>query len=287
MMNYCKENCISNSNGLVCIGADGEFVFNGCEHVIRSAATATSRCKVISHRGHSHIAPENTIASVAASIAIGSDACEFDVRCTADGHVVLMHDASVDRTTNGTGEISEMTLAQAQTLDAGSWKGSGYIGEKMPSLAEVFQLMSAGTQHAVVEIKDPAAACGIVALAHQYYMTEKVIVLSEDSATLQQIKSIDPKITRALLCIEMPREVKIAGTEIQWLIDRAHKASARVIDIDYRLVSAQLIATLHRNSFQTWVWTVNSPEIMKFLIAWGVDAVASDKPDVLMSTIAG
>jgi glycerophosphoryl diester phosphodiesterase len=95
MINSCKENCIINTDAIDCI-------------------TAASNCKVISHRGFSHKAPENTLASVAASIAIGADACEFDVRTTADGRVVLMHDATVDRTTNGTGKISEMLLADAQ-----------------------------------------------------------------------------------------------------------------------------------------------------------------------------
>ena len=116
MISYCKEICKIASEGSACIGELGQFQFKGCCH---AAVAAPSNCKVISHRGFSHRAPENTLASVAASIAVGADACEFDVRTTADGRVVLMHDATVDRTTNGTGEISKMTLAVAQSLDAG------------------------------------------------------------------------------------------------------------------------------------------------------------------------
>ncbi len=279
MINYCKENCIINTDAIDCITATGQF--KGCSHT----SSAASDCKVISHRGFSHLAPENTIASVAASIAAGADACEFDVRCTADGHVVLMHDATVDRTTNGSGEISKMTLAAAQSLDAGSWKGSEYIGQPVPSLADVFELMSPSGQHGVVEIKASEAAEGVVNLARQYSMTDRVVALSDDPEILRKIESLDPKITRALLCTAFPKGVKGAACEIDWLIDQAHKASAEIVDIDYRFVSPQMIASLHRNDIKVWVWTVNAPQIMKCLIEWNIDAIASDKPDVLKATV--
>jgi glycerophosphoryl diester phosphodiesterase len=246
---------------------------------------AGTRCQVISHRGFSSMAPENTLASVAGSIAVGADACEFDVRCTADGHVVLMHDAAVDRTTNGTGDISKMTLTQLQQLDAGAWKGSEYIGQKVPTLADALELMSPSAHHAVVEIKAPAAAEGVAALAQQYKMTHRVTALSDDPATLGKIEAIDRNIRRALLCTAFPDETKKANAQIDWLIDQAHKASAPVVDIDYRLVSRQLIATLHRSGIKVWVWTVNAPEIMNCLIEWNIDAIASDKPDLMKATL--
>lgn len=263
-----------------CISASGQFM--GCRH---DANAVTSDCKVISHRGFSRQAPENTLASVAASIAVGADACEFDVRCTADGCVVLMHDSTIDRTTNGTGDISEMTFADAQSFDAGSWKGGDYIGEKVPSLADVFKLMAPTAQHAVVEIKDSIACKDVVILARQYSMIDRVVALSDDPATLRRIKSMDPNICRALLCTAFDTDAKRQGRQIDWLIDQAQNAFACVVDIDYRLVSPRLIASLHRSGIDVWVWTVNAMQIMKCLIEWGIDAIASDKPDVLKAAV--
>ena len=280
MINYCKQNCINKTQTLDCITATGRF--KDCNHALNAV---NADCKVISHRGHSHIAPENTLASVAASIAVGADACEFDVRCTADGEVVLMHDATVDRTTSGSGAISEMTLTEAQSLDAGAWKGAEYIGQPVPSLADVFELMAPSGQHAVVEIKDPAAAEGVVEVTRKYSMSNRITALSDDPETLCRIESIDPTIRRALLCTAFPNDIKNAGSQTDWLINRAHKPSANVVDIDYRFTSPQMISSLHRAGIEVWVWTVNAGEIMNCLLEWGIDGIASDQPNVLLGTV--
>lgn len=280
MINYCQENCIINTGTAACLTAEGRFT--GCTHV---KAVAPSRCRVISHRGFSHRAPENTLASLAESIDAGAYACEFDVRTTADGHVVLMHDETVDRTTNGTGRICEMTLSETRMLDAGSWKGSEYIGQPVPSLDEAFQLMAPTSQNAVVEIKDPAAADEIVAASRKYAMTLRTAALSDDPAVLRRIQDKEPSITLALLCTEFPKEVKGHLAQTDWLIEQANKASAKVVDIDYRFTSPAMISTLHHAGLKVWVWTVNSTHIMKCLADWKIDAIASDRPDLLKASL--
>ena len=96
---------------------------------------------VVAHRGYSAVAPENTLAAFRAAIEAGAPAAECDVYCTSDGHVVLLHDNTVDRTTDGTGPITGMTLEQVKQLDAGSWKGEQYKGEPVPTLAETLELV--------------------------------------------------------------------------------------------------------------------------------------------------
>lgn len=100
-----------------------------------------SRAKIVAvgHRGSKKFAPENTIAAHEAAFALGARAIEFDVRCTKDGHFVLMHDATVNRTTNGFGRVKKMTLDQIRHLDAGSWKGPEFKGEKVPTLREALR----------------------------------------------------------------------------------------------------------------------------------------------------
>jgi glycerophosphoryl diester phosphodiesterase len=178
-----------------------------------------------------------------------------------------------------------MTLAEAQSLDAGAWKGAEYVGQLVPSLADVFEIMAPSSQEAVVEIKDPAAAVGVVEVAREYSMSSRITALSDDPETLYRIESIDPTIRRALLCTAFPNDVKNAGSQTDWLIDRAHEVSANVVDIDYRFTSPQMILSLHRAGIEVWVWTVNAPEIMNCLIEWGIDGIASDRPDVLLSTV--
>jgi glycerophosphoryl diester phosphodiesterase len=286
MINYCKDMCENTVGRAVCVSGDSSgFKYQRCRHAVLDGVSAGAGCKVVAHRGFSSLAPENTLASVAASIAASADACEFDVRCTADGHVVLMHDATVDRTTNGSGEVADMTLAEAQLLDAGAWKGREYVGEVIPSLADVFELMAPSGQLAVVEIKANEAAEGIARLAREYSMVERVVALSDDPVTLGEIAAVEPNIRRALLCTAFPGDVKTAGRQIEWLVDEARKGEADVVDIDYRFVSPEMIATLGRNGIEVWVWTVNAVEIMKCLIDWGIDAIASDKPDLLKATV--
>ena len=280
MINFCKQNCKNDTRFVDCVTASGTY--KGCKYGLNAVNT---HCKVISHRGHSHKAPENTLASVAESIAVGADVCEFDVRTTADGHVVLMHDATVDRTTNGSGAIAEMTLADAQLLDAGAWKSPDYIGRPVPSLDEVFQLMAPAAQSALVELKSPSAAEGTIAAARKYSMLHRTIALSEEPAVLKRIQAIEPNITRALLCTAFPQNVKGILSRTDWLIAQARKASAEIVDIDYRFTSPRMIAALHHAGLKVWVWTVNSPQIMNCLIDWNIDAIASDKPDTLKAIL--
>lgn len=99
--------------------------------------------QLIGHRGASQEAPENTLASFSRALDMGADGIEFDVQLTSDGHAVVVHDAMLDRTTNGTGPVFEATLEQVRSLDAGGWFGSAFAGERVPLLDEVLSLPAA------------------------------------------------------------------------------------------------------------------------------------------------
>ena len=98
--------------------------------------------KIFAHRGSKGTHPENTLASFKEAVRVGSDGIELDVHLTKDGHLVVIHDETVDRTTNGTGEIRSLTLAEIKELDAGSWFHNKYAGEKIPTLEEVLLLLT-------------------------------------------------------------------------------------------------------------------------------------------------
>jgi len=263
-----------------------EYKERSVRSLLKVSSAGFSSCKVMAHRGNSHSAPENTVASVAESLEMNVDVCEFDVRCTKDGFVVLMHDETIDRTTNGGGKISDMTLSQARLFDAGSWKSDLYIGQMIPALGEVLDIVSTAGKEALIELKDDKAAGEVSRLIEVYSMKKTAIALSESADVHRQIKKTNDNIRRALLCTEFPLEAKSKALKIEWLVERAVDLDVEIVDLDYRFVCPDLIRHLHRVDKKVWVWTVNSPVIMKTLIGWGIDGITSDKPGVLKS-VAG
>ena len=110
----------------------------------------------IAHRGYSAVAPENTLPALAAAVLGGATFVEFDVRTTADGVPVVIHDRTVDRTTSGTGHVRDLSLDEVRELDAGSWFSPAYAGARVPTLAETLDLLAAGDHGLLLEIKPPA-----------------------------------------------------------------------------------------------------------------------------------
>ena len=161
-----------------------------------------ARTRVIAHRGFSSAAPENTIAAVRAAIEIRADMVEIDVTLTSDGHVVVIHDETLDRTTNGSGEIFLFPLAELQKLDAGSWFDPSFAGERIPTLGEVLNVVD-GRILLNVEIKSEAVARGVVgkvaAAIQEHGMVDRVVVSSFSPTALQEMHSVAPEIRTAVL----------------------------------------------------------------------------------------
>lgn len=239
------------------------------------------KCRIISHRGLSSTAPENTLAAIEQSIASGVQACEFDVRCTKDGHVILMHDASVDRTTNGKGKVAEMTFADIRSLDAGSWKAPSYAGQTVPVIDEALDLINTSRHIAVIDIKDPAAVDKVVSLAAKKSMNDRIVILSGNRDVLDRVASLDRKIQRAWLCRDFPLKAITPAMQARWLARTAIKYDVPIVNIKYKLLSPGLIKHLHKKNIKVWAWTVNNPKIIKKLINWNIDAITTDKPPIL------
>ena len=284
LLKYFVEQCESKVSGYTCFDQKGQFRAKNCKYCGLSnfdISLVSAGCKIISHRGGADIAPENTLAAIDKSLASGAYACEIDVRCTSDGHVILMHDETADRTTNGSGPVAEMTLSEVQSLDAGIWKGGEYAGQRVPSLAEVFSLMKDKGQKLLVELKDPGAGKTVAVLAEEYSMSDQVIILSEDIDVLRKLNSVNPRMQRAFLCTYFPRYLHSTAAKVDWLCRQADAAGLTLVDLDYRLVSPELILSLHREFLKVWVWTVNSVSIMKCLLDWGADGITTDRPDIV------
>lgn len=157
--------------------------------------------KLVGHRGALEIAPENTMASFRRACDDGADVIELDVCLSADGHVVVMHDATVDRTTDGTGPVSAFTLAELKQLDAGSWFDSQFTGERVPTLAEVL-VWARGKIGLMVELKyhprgsfETALVPATLDLVRRHAMADQVVFISFQPKSLAQVRALSPEFT--------------------------------------------------------------------------------------------
>lgn len=217
---------------------------------------------IIAHRGASAHAPENTHLSFEKAWHFGADMIELDVHETTDGHIVCIHDPTVDRTTNGTGEVSSMTLGEIQSLDAG-------MGQQIPLLEDVLKF-SQGRIQVNIELKIAGVEERIANIVHNLGITNDIIISSFIHLSLSVIKEISDRIRIAIL----------VQNEIENLPSYAHEIGAYAINPAKELTSAMLITNSHEFDIKVFPWTVNDEETMLRLLDVGVDGLITDYPDV-------
>ncbi len=224
----------------------------------------------IAHRGASGHAPENTLLAFAKALEMGANALEFDVRICASGEAVVIHDETLDRTTNGTGFVFETSLTNLKHLDAGS-------GERVPLLAEVLQIF-AGKAVLFIEIKDERALGETIRLidrqAARGVPYHQMMLIGFDPNWLIAAKQRQPS-----LCIgALPDDTQpIANGYISW----AKQQGFSSVNPHHRWLNAEVMAELRMHRLQTYPWTVNEPNDIARLKALGVDGIISDYPDRL------
>jgi len=232
---------------------------------------------LIAHRGASGHAPENTLAAFKKAVTLGAAFIETDLQLTRDARLVAIHDETVNRTTNGKGAVHDMTLADLRRLDAGSWFGSEFAGERVPTLDEVLDFAKKYDVVFYLEMK-PGGSWGgehaLIGCLRESGEVARTIVISFDAAILANVRKIEPTLMTALLYdghIEKP-------------LDRALEVGARQLAIRDDLVSPGLLAAARKKDLQVVCWTVNHCAHMRLLMAAGVDGIMSDYPDRLAAT---
>ena len=228
----------------------------------------------VGHRGARGHAPENTMASFALGADMGVDAVETDVQLSKDGEVVLIHDHTVDRTTDGRGFVRDMTLAELRRLDAGSWYDPGFAGERIPTLAEL--LVWAGDRVGVaIEIKNgpiyyPGIAEKTVRLVRQQGMERRVILISFDHLVLREAKTIAPEIATGILYV--------GG-----LVDPVGAARAALADSlnpNWAHITPELVRAAHAAGLAISAWNPDDLATLRMLSDMGVDSAGTDYPEL-------
>lgn len=232
----------------------------------------------IAHRGASGHAPENTLAAFERAVQLGATFIETDIHLTRDAKFVAIHDATLDRTTNGRGSVHEFTLAELREVDAGQWFDRQFSGQKIPTLDEI---LAFSRQHDVIfyfEIKYDAAwgmHHALAAALHGGDNAARSIVISFDPATLLSLRRLDASIMLGLL----------AEDAKPGLVKSAVECGARQVCPQFDLVTPELVSEAHRADLHVVTWTVNESDKMRAAIDRGVDGIMTDLPDRLRAMI--
>jgi len=198
------------------------------------------------------------------AIELGVDQIEIDVRLTRDGRLVLMHDPTVDRTTNGKGKVADLSLAEIRLLDAGQ-------GEQTPTLEEVFAA-TAGKVILQIELKETGAAAAVVRAIQAAGQDENVIITSFIHSQLREVRRLHPRLRLGALWGRLPVNV----------VPQTKQFGVQALHLWHEFIDERLVTDIHAEGLLIRAWNANTEEDMQRLIALGVDAIGSDRPDLLL-----
>jgi glycerophosphoryl diester phosphodiesterase len=235
---------------------------------------SSSTVLVIAHRGDSKVAPENTLPAFASAVKAGADFVELDYYHSADGVPVVCHDAHLDRTTNATTlwggtklKLSGKSLAELKLLDAGSWFSPQFAGTKIPTLAEAFDTIQAGSMTLVERKGGQPTTC--VELLTQRKLLERVVVQSFDWDYLAGCHRLSENLLLAALGDKALTADKL---------DRIAKTGARIVAWENKGMNESTIAAIHARGWKAWVWTVDEPRRIGELVHAKIDGVITNRP---------
>lgn len=230
---------------------------------------------ILAHRGDSLHAPENTLPAISQALQKGADGIELDVKLTADGHVVVIHDSDVDRTTDGTGRISSLTLEAARKLDAGSWFAPEFSGTRIPLLEEAFETI--GREKLInIELKNYSTpfnglALKVCELIKRHNNGRQIILSSFFAFNLKIASRKLPGISLGLLA--MRAGLGSWARSFGFMFGDYQALHPHLSD-----VSREQVQRVHRLKRRVHAWTVNAPEDIRRLYDWGVDGIITDDP---------
>ena len=237
---------------------------------------------IIGHRGAARFAPENTLESIHTAHDMGVKWVEFDVKLTKDSVPILMHDDTLDRTTNGAGNVADYTYAQICELEAGQWFSEGFAGIKIPTLTEALDALLVHDMGLNLEIKPcpgrEVETAEVVAdvLTQSWDDLDKILLSSFSYVSLETIKDMAPDYARGFLMeSEWPENWK----ELSEYLD------VSTYNIDGRTVTREQVEDLIDTQKQILAYTINDPMLARQLRAWGVDSVFTDDPETINDSL--
>lgn len=223
---------------------------------------------VIAHRGASAVAPENTVAAFEAAIATGCDGIELDVRHTSEGRLVILHDKTLDRTTNGSGLVAEMPYQDLRKLDAGSWFAPQFANERVPLLCDILQVYPQRVP-LVIELKAPGIAGKVVEEIYNHFLQEGPITFT--SFRLEELVNLK-RMWRGATCGYLTRTLDPE------LIDSLRGHGIQQICPEAGALTPEGVAVWHDAGFTVRAWNVSNDELVQRCVECRVDGFTADDP---------
>ncbi len=259
---------------------------------------------ITAHRGFAEVAPENTMSAFEAALKAGADASEFDVHMTADGTLVVFHDDTIGRTTNGTGVLKELTYDYLSTLDAGSWKDPKFAGEKIPTLHQTLTFFQKNNMVAVLEIKVADIVDEVLEMLYATKMDKRTVIISFSESAIKIIKNEKPDIPALLLLADPVYMTGSTQSKVNNISQKAVEIGTKYIGpfafqlekLDLTLLpqaiynltnnidpgklplalDAETVAALHEKGYLIDAWTVDSEENIRDLVTFKIDFLTTN-----------
>lgn len=251
---------------------------------------------VIAHRGGAGLWPENTMYAFTRAVALGVDVLEMDIHATADGVMVVIHDPTVERTTNGTGAISGMTFAELKTLDAGyRWTPDGGAtfplrgqGITIPALSEVIAAFPEVRFNIEPKQAEPSLAAPLCQMLREHQVTERVMVGAFKAVVLDEFRRACPEVATSASTSEVSAFLALSTAGLEGSSNAAHQAlQVPEYSAGIRLLTPAFIEAAHRRDLEVHAWTINEKSSMERLLDSGIDGIITDYPDRLIETLNG
>jgi glycerophosphoryl diester phosphodiesterase len=219
---------------------------------------------LMGHRGAAALEPENTLLSINRALEIGVNAVEIDVHVTKDKELAVIHDPTLDRTTNGTGPVSGYTLSEIKKFDAGK-------GERIPCLQEVIALIR-GRGRLIVELKEEGTEQRVVELIEKNEFYDSACVISFWHMLVKRVKEMDSRIKTGVLLVGCPVDACLAKS-----------AFADALVMNYAFVNRELVEAAHWEGVKVFIWNIDRPELLKPYADMQVDGIGSNDPRILVN----
>lgn len=232
----------------------------------------------VAHRGASGVAPENTIAAFERAIHMGVDAIEVDVHGTGDGRVVVIHDPTLDRTTDRHGLVRASTLDEIREADAGSWFDDGFLGERVPLLEEAIERC----RHRallLIEIKADFLAEKVLQIVYEMDALSHVVIQSFNPETLRRVKLIDATVPTALLIGKLPAAP--SRVRARKMVKQVLEVGANALAIWHATLTPPFFEEMRKRAVTVWAWTVDEELVMRDMVQMGVQGIITNHPERL------
>ena len=254
----------------------------------------SDRPMVIAHQGGEGLRPSNTLIAFENAVDLGVDVLEMDVHSTSDGTLVLIHDDTVDRTTNGSGRVKELTLAELQQLDAGDYwtpdDGATYPyrgqGVRIPTLEEIVTAFPEMKYNIEIKQVDPSIAVPLCKLLRHFGLTDRALVASFHPTAMDEFRAACPEVATSMVEDEI-RPFFILNTAFLGSLYRPPGAAFQVPEYSgsQHVLTPRFVRGAQRNNVAVHPWTIDDPADMERFLDMGVDGIITDRPDIMIEVL--